>query len=98
MQGVAGQINSLVAYDWLGPIALAAVAAWDNTVAQMEYHRLLADLTSVIDTELHLCEHRLEAFDLARILDIPGLLAQYRDSVTVKSSVDGRGRLRTSAS
>ncbi|NLV90943.1 MAG: prolyl oligopeptidase family serine peptidase [Firmicutes bacterium] len=98
VQGVTGQSPSLVAYDWLGPIALAAVAAWDNTVAQMEYHRLLADLTSVIDTELHLCEHRLEAFDLARILDIPGLLAQYRDSVTVKSSVDGRGRLRTSAS
>ncbi len=94
VQGATGMAPSLYAEGWLGVLGLAAAAVWsqENAVSHLEFHRLLRDFGAIIEERFHMGDHRLEAFDLARLLNIEELLASFQDRAKVYSWMDGRGK------
>ncbi len=96
VQGVTNQAPSLYAEGWLGLVGLTAAAVLKEELAlqQLEFDRLLDDVSSIIDERFHLRDHRLEAFDLARLLDVQGIVKSFADRIKVHSWVDARGKTK----
>ncbi|NLK08905.1 MAG: hypothetical protein GX316_09465 [Firmicutes bacterium] len=57
----------------------------------LEFRRLLDSVQSIVDERFHLKDHRLEAFNLAQVLDIPRLIEYFGHRVHVHSWVNGLG-------
>ena len=89
------QAPSLFGEGWLGLVGLVAAAVWekDAELSSLEFERLLYNTASIIDERFHMRDHRIEAFKLAMLVDIPSLLERFQDRAAVNSWVDGRGRL-----
>lgn len=99
VEGVTSQVPALYASGWQGPIGLAAAAVWkDYGLSALEFDRLLEDVRCIIDERLHARDHRLEAFALAKSLNIKDVLAAYQGRAKVNSWVDGRGEVVRSES
>lgn len=94
VEGATGKTPSLYAEGWLGVVALIAAAVKkDSRVSSLEFDRLLYDISATIDERFHRRDHRLEAFELAMLVDVPKLLGCFEGRLRVKSWEDARGRL-----
>jgi hypothetical protein len=94
VEGATGKAPSLYAEGWLGIVALIAAAVKkDSRVSSLEFDRLLYDISATIDERFHRRDHRLEAFELAMLVDVPKLLACFEGRLRVKSWEDARGPL-----
>lgn len=93
VEGASGKTPSLYAEGWLGIVALIAAAVKKGSkVDHLEFDRFLYDISAIIDERFHRRDHRLEAFELAVLVNIPQLLNEFADEITVKSWEDAGGR------
>lgn len=95
LHGATGHTPSLYAESWLGIVGLIAATVWEEQVGvdHLEFHRLLCDVSSIIDERFHRRDHHLEAFELALLVDVQELLGRFKTRAIVNSWEDARGKL-----
>ena len=94
VHAATGQTPSVYAEGWLGIVGLVATAVWKKQagVDRLEFQQLLYDISAIIDERFHQRDHRLEAFELALLVDVQELLGRFEGRATVHSWEDARGR------